>query len=140
MGKYDDLMEINWPMPTGHPPMSMDLRAKIFSPFAALRGYEEALEERRKITVPKVELTDDKKEQLDYVLSELETMLKDTQHPIVKIVYYDIEKGMNEGVYRQVTGMLSRLDFSAMVLQVVNQKILLKDIRDIEIESSIVVE
>lgn len=140
MGKYDDLIEIKWPRPTGHPPMSMDVRAKIFSPFAALKGYEEALADRRKITIPKVELTDDKREQLDYTLQELAMGLKEHQHPIVKVIYYYVMKDTGDGEYRQITGMLSRLDFTAMVLQVVNQKISLNDIRDIVIESDNVIE
>lgn len=140
MGKYDDLLEVNWPRPTGHAPMSMEMRAKIFSPFAALKGYEEALEKKRKIKVAKVELTEDKKEQLDYILQELDVMLQSEQHPIVKVIYFYAEKNMAEGEYRKVTGMLSRLDFTAMVIQVVNQKISLKDIRDIEIESGNVLE
>ena len=38
--------------------MSREDRAKQFMPFAALRGYEDALREREKIVVEKIELSD----------------------------------------------------------------------------------
>ena len=40
-------------------------RASQFMPFAALKGYEEALRAKEKIVVPKVELSDDALEFLD---------------------------------------------------------------------------
>ena len=46
--------------------MSRENRAKQFMPFAALKGLEEALEKKEKIVVPKAELCDDYKEQLDF--------------------------------------------------------------------------
>jgi len=40
-------------------------RAKQFMPFAALKGYEDALREREKIVVSKIELSEERKEELD---------------------------------------------------------------------------
>lgn len=44
---YDDIMDLEYPLKQHdrikHPPMSIADRAKIFSPFAALKGYEEAI-------------------------------------------------------------------------------------------------
>ena len=37
-------------------------RAKQFAPFAALKGFEEALRKKEKIVVPKAELSVDKQE------------------------------------------------------------------------------
>lgn len=51
--------------------MSRENRAKQFMPFAALKGLEEALEKKEKIVVPKAELCDDYKEQLDFRLSQM---------------------------------------------------------------------
>ncbi len=42
--RYDDIMAYNW---TGSPariPMPLEERAKIFMPFAALKGFEEKLD------------------------------------------------------------------------------------------------
>lgn len=48
MGKYDDIIDMEYPFPSksGRKKMPMDERAKIFLPFSALRGYEEAIEHK----------------------------------------------------------------------------------------------
>ena len=48
MSKYDDIINTVWPPQKSdltHPRMPASQRAKIFLPFAALTGYEKALEE-----------------------------------------------------------------------------------------------
>ena len=42
--------------------------AKQFAPFAALKGFEEALREKERIIVPKVELYEEKKAEIDSIL------------------------------------------------------------------------
>ena len=44
MENYKDIMCLDRPAPT-HPRMDRADRAKIFMPFAALKGYEEALDD-----------------------------------------------------------------------------------------------
>lgn len=42
--KYSDIIQLSRPEPSyKHPRMSLQNRAKIFSPFAALRGYDEEI-------------------------------------------------------------------------------------------------
>lgn len=45
--KYDNIINKSRPE-TRHACMDMSERAKIFSPFAALRGHDDAIEEERK--------------------------------------------------------------------------------------------
>ena len=47
MGNYDDIINLPHPEPKQHPRMSMSQRAAQFAPFAALTGYEEAIDETR---------------------------------------------------------------------------------------------
>ena len=47
-------------------------RAKQFMPFDAVRGLREALAEKERILVPKKELSEEKKEELDYLLKEIQ--------------------------------------------------------------------
>lgn len=48
--KYNDIIDKERPQHDGdefearHPKMSLENRAKIFAPFAALKGYEEAID------------------------------------------------------------------------------------------------
>lgn len=55
-GKYDDIIEMKWQGELSRPRMAMAQRAKIFLPFAALKGYEEALEEKRLLSLKEAEL------------------------------------------------------------------------------------
>lgn len=102
----------------------MENRAKQFIPFDALKGFREALAERERIIVPKVELTEDKLEQLDRKIANLQ--LGD----MVTVVYYERDE------YLKITGMLSRIDYSAKVIKVVNKTIDIADIREIETEKN----
>lgn len=43
-GKYDDIINLEHPEPRSHPRMSQHDRAAQFSPFAALSGFEEAID------------------------------------------------------------------------------------------------
>lgn len=54
-----------------HPKMQLSLRAKIFSPFAALTGFEEAIEEKLALYVEKRELSEEEQRALDAALSQL---------------------------------------------------------------------
>lgn len=55
---YDDIINLSRPEHNGdefearHPKMSRENRAKIFAPFAALKGYEEAIDATGKVHVP----------------------------------------------------------------------------------------
>ena len=97
----------------------MENRAKQFMPFAALKGYEEALRAKEKIVVDKIELSEEKKEELDRKLQQIQ------KNDMVTVIYfYDNE-------YLQMEGMVSRIDKNARVLKVVNTKIPFTDIYDL---------
>ncbi len=96
-------------------------RAKQFMPFAALKGYEEALKKKEKIVVPKMELTEDYAEVLDRTLQQLK------KNDIVTAVYF------SNGEYVRVTGMVSRIDVTSRVLKIVNEKILFDDLYELTI-------
>lgn len=54
MGRYDDILNMQRPK-SYREPMEVASRAKIFMPFAALKGYEEALEEQQKLVIERAE-------------------------------------------------------------------------------------
>ena len=99
--------------------MSREDRAKQFMPFAALKGYPEALRKKEKIVVPKAELTEEHAEVLNRKLKLIK------KNDIITIVYFC------NGEYLKKTGMVSRIDETARVLKLVNTKILFNDIYDI---------
>lgn len=131
MGQYDEIMNTRWDGVRLHPKMNMQDRAKIFLPFAALKGYEEAIEEKQKIYVPKKELTEDMIDKLDKRLGLLLKLLTENQKIIVKVTYY-FENKMSEGEYLAREGMLVKIASDMSYLQIVNDKIPICDVKDIE--------
>lgn len=101
--------------------MPVSDRAKQFMPFSALKGLDEALKAKEKIVVPKVELSPEMAEELDYRMHLLE------KGKIATVVYF------NKDEYLKTTGMVARIDETSRILQIVNTKIQFDDILDIDI-------
>lgn len=91
--------------------MSREDRAKQFMPFAALRGYEEALRAKEKIVVDKKELSEERKAELDEMIQIVK------KQDIVTVVYFEKDE------YLKITGMISKLDMDSKYIQVVGTKI-----------------
>lgn len=99
--------------------MNREDRAKQFMPFAALKGYPEALRKKEKIVVPRAEFSEEYKEVLDRKLRQVK------RNDIITAVYY------HKGEYLKVTGMVSRIDVTARIIKIVNTKINFDDLYDI---------
>ncbi len=93
-------------------------RAKQFMPFDALKGFREALREKERILVPKRELSEEMKEELDRRLGLIK------KNDMVTVEYFCA------GEYVQVSGRVSGIDDNARVLTVVNTQIPFEDISD----------
>ena len=59
-----------------HPRMQLSQRAKIFSPFAALKGFEEAIDEKVQVYVEKREPNDEEQAALEAALLRLHELTK----------------------------------------------------------------
>lgn len=99
--------------------MAREERAKQFMPFAALKGYPEALRGKEEVEVPKAELSEELKEELDIKLRQV------CKNDIITVIYFYKNK------YLKQTGMVARIDKTARILHVVNTKIPFDDIYDI---------
>ena len=60
-GPYDDIIELPHPTSTKHSRMPISDRASIFSPFAALTGHGDAIQETARLTETRIELDEDTK-------------------------------------------------------------------------------
>ena len=60
-GPYDDIIELPHPTSTKHSRMPISDRASIFSPFAALTGHGDAIQETARLTDRRIELDEDTK-------------------------------------------------------------------------------
>jgi len=99
--------------------MTTEERAKQFMPFAALKDLPQALAAREKITVPKIELSEEMADELDRRMHRL------SKGCIASIVYFHKDE------YVKITGMISRIDETSRLLQIVNTKINFDDILEI---------
>ena len=102
--------------------MSRQERAKQFMPFAALKGYEDALRKKEKVTVPKAQLCPERQEELDRILRQIR------RNDMVTAMYFQ------EGEYVRLTGMVSRIDGTARILKIVDTKIDFEDLYEVEVQ------
>lgn len=104
--------------------MSPADRAKQFMPFAALSGYETAIREKEKIIVPRPELHDDRKEEIDEILHKL------ISGEMVKVTVY----------YREdcevIIGVVTKIDRENRKLKIVNREIDFDELVDISYDLS----
>lgn len=96
-------------------------RAKIFLPFAALKGFEEALREQEKIVVEKKKISDEIKEKISKKIASL------NKGDMVRVVYYD------NGEYIKVQGVVSNIDITYQKLTIVKTLVMFYDIYELTI-------
>ena len=96
--------------------MDVSNRAKQFAPFAALKGFEEAIKAKETVYISKVDLTKECEEEINEKLC----ILKNSD--MVSITFYTIN------AYQQITGMVSEINAKAQYIKVVETKIPFKQI------------
>lgn len=104
--KYSDILHASRPEPPHkHPRMPITNRAKIFSPFAALRGFDDEIsnEGATKLLVKKIELSDEEKNNLSDKLLQVKKGMKIT-------VRYFLHVNEASGRYEDVSGTVVTLD------------------------------
>ena len=106
--KYDDIIDLPHPTSQNHPRMSLHDRAAQFSPFAALTGYEDAIRETARLTDNWVQLSEDKKQELDEKLRQLIADRERTES--VTIIYFQPDDRKEGGSYVTVTGQIKKID------------------------------
>ncbi len=108
MDKYDDIIDLPHHKSKRHPHMSLHDRAAQFSPFAALSGYEDAVNETARLTEEWIELDEHEKEKLDRRLALISEKL--SQLPLVEITYFKPDEKKYGGAYVTVSGSVRKID------------------------------
>ena len=106
--KYDDIIDLSRPVCTRSSRMTNYDRAAQFSPFAALTGFEAAIEETGRLTDTRVELDEMEKLQLNEVLCEIQRNL--SSQPEVSVTYFVYDERKAGGAYVTVQGRVKKLD------------------------------
>lgn len=102
--------------------MDRENRAKQFMPFDALKGLREALAEKERILVPKRELSEEQKEELDQRLKQIQNQ------DMITLEFFQ------SGEYVRITGMVCRIQETSRLLEIANTKIAFDDISELKKE------
>ena len=105
MGAYDDIIHLPHPTSVRHPRMPMIDRAAQFTPFQALTGYGDAIQETARVTEEKAELTEEEK----VVLDEKLRVLADIGNEAA-FTYFQPDGKKSGGAYVTVLGAIKKLD------------------------------
>ena len=106
--KYDDIIKLEHHVSPKRAGMTMEDRAAQFAPFAALTGYEDAIDETARLTDREALLTEDRREELDRRQQMLMQVID--RRPEITVTYFLDDARKAGGAYRTVTGHLLRLD------------------------------
>ena len=108
LAAYQDILYCSRPV-SRHPKMSIENRAKLFTPFSALRGFDIEIltQEQDRLLVPQISLASDLEEEIDRVLNGLH------QGDWATVSYFIPVKTIGNqtlGEYTMVSGEVKRVD------------------------------
>ena len=127
-----------------HPSMDLEKRAKIFSPFDALKGFNEAIASKDILYGDRRVLSDEDIRHLNHAIGILYNLTKTRQlamenHVAVSVTYFapckdsDNEAFMVRGRYQTLSGILQKVDpFHAKNIIINGIEVRLSDILSIE--------
>lgn len=107
-GPYDDIINLPHPTSVKHPRMSIQNRAAIFSPFAALSGHAGAIAETARLTERRMELDEDTKAELDRRQAILLEHIR--EQPEITVTWFQPDELKEGGAYLTTTGRLKKID------------------------------
>ncbi len=105
---YADIIGLPHHVSKTYPPMPLLNRAAQFAPFAALTGYDAAIEETARLTEEEVFLDESEITVLNEKLIKLEADLP--QHPEITVTWFQPDEKKSGGEYRTVTGSVRKID------------------------------
>ena len=126
---YSDILDMRRPL-SPRPKMSMEERGAQFSPFAALTGYDAAVEETARLTDSEASLTEEAKAELDAKLQLLADHTDDLHE--VAIIHFVPDARKEGGTYVVTVGIVREVDpIAGCVIMMDRQRIAMERIRDV---------
>lgn len=105
---YEDIINLPHHQSDTRPRMSNYDRAAQFAPFAALKGYDEEIEESIRTTDNKIELSDEQLNQLNEKIRELKEIIK--EQPIINVSYFVPDEKKSGGKYITIEQQIRKID------------------------------
>lgn len=106
--RYDDIINLPHHQSTERAHMSLHDRAAQFAPFAALTGYDEAIEETARVTDAKIVLDESSVEKINEKLYEISQHLAEKW--TVSITYFRPDALKKGGAYLIDCGTVKKID------------------------------
>lgn len=114
MSRYDDIIHLPHPVSQKRARMSNYDRAAQFSPFAALVGYDAAIDEAGRLTDKAVILTESAVEELNETLCHIRRQLPG--EVMVRVDYFCPDARKDGGARLSVTGLVRKIDPQQQIL------------------------
>ncbi len=106
--KYKEIINLPHHVSRIRPHMSMIDRAAQFSPFAALTGHDEALDETARLTDSFAEPDEDEKQLLDEKLRMVAELIE--EKPVITVTYFIPDDKKDGGRYVNATDYIKKID------------------------------
>ena len=106
--EYDDIIGLPRPVSRRHAPMPLKARAAQFSPYAALTGYDDLIDESERVTELPAELTETALEELDRQLTLLPERISKGEKS--RIRYYEADAVKEGGCFTDYNGKVRKID------------------------------
>lgn len=106
MSRYEDIINLPHHHSDKRPHMSNYERAAQFSPFAALTGFDDEINEAARLTDCRPQLTEDQLNSLDEAIQQI----SDLDKPLIAVTFFVPDVNKSGGSYRVYTGTLRFLD------------------------------
>lgn len=107
ISEYEDIINLPHPVSSTRARMSPMERAAQFSPFAALTGYDAAVEETARLTCQRIELDEDARIELNEALVELARRLGES--PKAAVTHFVPDERKAGGSYVVTEGVVRRI-------------------------------
>ena len=105
---YADIFHMCRPVSYTYPRMSDEERSAQFSPFAALVGYDDEIDESARVTDEMSSLSDDQMQELNERINILDSCAE--ARPPVKVTYFVSDEKKSGGMYISATGTFKSVD------------------------------
>ncbi len=128
--KYDYMLHMPYNGSKRHKHMPILDRAAQFGAFRALTGYQDAIDETKRITEKKIELDEYRKDELDIKLNILADNVK--KHPVVTITHFVPDSQKEGGKYVETSGTIEKIYISKKkILFTTGEELSIENITDI---------
>ena len=132
LAAYQDILYCSRPV-SRHPKMSIENRAKLFTPFSALRGFDIEIltQEQDRLLMPQISLASDREEEIYRVLNGLH------QGDWATVSYFIPVKTIDNqtlGEYTMVSGEVKRVDDAEQLLVLEGASVLFGNIHSLAVQ------